>query len=77
MERTGVEETTFANVYTMLKSLSTLDGFAVVSQTRVMQAVNKLGSCHLLLTDEKSSDINQKIILNVTGDDIYYALRRD
>lgn len=72
-----MEETLFANVYTMLKSLSTLDGFAAVSQTRAMEAVNKLGACRLLLTDQKSSDLNQRIILNVSADDVYYALRKD
>lgn len=42
-----------------------------------MAAVNKLGACRLLLTDQKCSDINQKIILNVSADDVYYALRKD
>lgn len=72
-----MEETAFTNVYTMLTSLSTLDGFAIVSRTRAMEAVNKLGACRLLLTDQKCSDINQRIILNVSADDVYYALRKD
>lgn len=77
MERTGVEETTFADVYTMLTSLAALDGFMLVSRTRVLGVVNRLGACRLVLTDQKSSDIYQRIILNVSPDDVYYALRKD
>lgn len=64
-------------VYTMLSSLSTLDGFNTVSQTRALEAVNKLGACRLLLTDQKCSDIHQRIILNVSADDVFYALKKD
>lgn len=61
----------------MLTSLSTLDGFVTVSQTRAIDSVNRLGACRLLLTDQKCSDINQRIILNVSADDVYFALKKD
>lgn len=61
----------------MLTSLGTLDGFVPVSRTRALSAVNRLGACRLLLTDQKTSDIHQRIILNVSSDDVFYALRKD
>lgn len=61
----------------MFASLARLDGFKVVSRTRVLAAVNRLGACRLLLTDQKCSDMYQRIILNVSADDVYYALRKD
>ncbi|XP_022907331.2 origin recognition complex subunit 1 [Onthophagus taurus] len=77
VERTGVEETTFCDIYTMLISIAALDGFQMVAQTVVLRSISRLGACRLLLTDQKSNDYDQKIILNVSSDDVYYALRKD
>lgn len=77
VERTGIEETNFSDVYRMLPSICSLDGFAMVSATVALQAVSKLGACRLLLTDQKANDMDQRIILNISSDDVYYALRKD
>lgn len=77
VERTGVDETTFADVHTMLTSVAAIDGFRMVSSTLTLAAVKYLCACRLLLSDPKSSDLNQRIILNVSADDIHYALRKD
>lgn len=77
VERTGVEETNFQDVHTMLTSVAALDGFQMVTRTRIFAAVSKLAACRLLLTDQKCYDMYQKIILNVSADDVYYALKKD
>ncbi|KAJ8931245.1 hypothetical protein NQ314_015864 [Rhamnusium bicolor] len=77
VERTGVEETTFADVFKMLVSCTAIDGFRMVSSTVALSAVSRLSACRLILTDQKCSDINQRVILNVSVDDVYYALKRD
>lgn len=76
VERTGVEETNFTNISKMLVTLAALDGFKMVSSTIAMAAVTRLGLCRLLLIDQKCSNIYQKIILNVSVDDVYYALTK-
>ncbi|KAJ8978816.1 hypothetical protein NQ317_018906 [Molorchus minor] len=77
VERTGVEETTFADVYKMMVSCMAIDGFKMVSGTVALSAVARLSACRLILTDQKCNDIYQKIVLNVSGDDVYYALKND
>lgn len=61
----------------MLLSVAALDGFQMVSRTVVFAAVSKLSACRLLLTDQKCYNMYQKIILNVSADDVYYALKED
>lgn len=61
----------------MLESVAAIDGFQKVSCTVALSAVSKLGACRLLLIDQKPNDFHQKIILNVSADDVYYALRKD
>ncbi|KAJ3649045.1 hypothetical protein Zmor_020807 [Zophobas morio] len=75
--RTGVEETVFSDVYKMLVSICALNGFTTVSCTVALRAVARLGACRLLLVDQKCHDIDQRIILNVSSDDVYYALKEE
>ncbi|CAH2000719.1 unnamed protein product [Acanthoscelides obtectus] len=77
MERTGIEETSFNDVFKMLMSCCAIDGFQRVSITIALSAVAKLSACRLILTDPKCCDIYQRIILNVSADDVYYALKND
>ncbi|GJQ79166.1 putative origin recognition complex subunit [Trypoxylus dichotomus] len=77
IERTGVEETTISDVYTMFESIATIDGFQNVSYTLALAAVSKLSACRLLLTEQKPNDFHQKLILNVSTDDVYYALKNN
>ncbi|KAJ8923919.1 hypothetical protein NQ315_006695 [Exocentrus adspersus] len=76
VERTGVEETTFADIYKMLISCATIEGFKMVSGTVAFSALARLSACRLILSDPKCSDITQKLILNVSIDDVYYALKK-
>ncbi|CAH1117278.1 unnamed protein product [Phaedon cochleariae] len=75
VERTGVEETTFADVFKMFQTCAAIEGFKMVSTTVALSAVARLGACRLILTEQKGCDIYQRIILNVSVDDVYYALK--
>ncbi|XP_044264249.1 origin recognition complex subunit 1 [Tribolium madens] len=77
VERTGIEETVFSNVYKMLVSLCAVNGFNSVSCTIALRAISKLGACRLLLVDQKCHDVDERIILNVSPDDVYYALKEE
>lgn len=77
VERTGVEETTFTDVFKMFGSVCTLYGFKMVSSTVALAAVARMSASRLILTDHNQNDIFQKIILNVSVDDVYYALKED
>lgn len=72
-----MEETTFSDVYKMLVSCVAIEGFKMVSSTIALSAVSRLSASRLILTDPKCNNITQKLILNVSVDDVYYALRKD
>ncbi|KAL3286652.1 hypothetical protein HHI36_001151 [Cryptolaemus montrouzieri] len=77
IERTGVEESIFGDVYKMLTSLTASEGFTMVNVSLAASAIYRLNSCRLLLIDQKCIDFNQRIILNVSADDVYYALKKN
>lgn len=77
MERTGVEETVFCDIFKMLVSVCALNGFSSVTCTTALKAVSRLSATRLLLVDPKGNDFDQKIILNVSPDDVYYALKEE
>lgn len=72
-----MEETVFEDVYKMLVSLCALNGFRTVTCTIALKAISRLSACRLLLVDSKTSDYDQNIILNVSPDDVYYALQEE
>lgn len=77
VERTGVEETNFGQVYKMLASHAAIEGFKMVSTTIAFTSVARLGACRLILIDPKCNNIHQRIVLNVSADDVFYALKND
>lgn len=70
-----MEETNFMSVFSTLATIAGADGFSGLSSTVVMSAIKQLGACRLLLIEDKNDNIHFKIILNVSSDDVYYALR--
>ena len=77
IERTGKEETTLADVYTTLMSVCAIEDVQMISFTVALGAVSKLTASHLLLADQKSRDINQKLKLRINPDDVFYGLKKD
>lgn len=72
-----MEETTFSDAFKMFISCVAIEGFKMVSVTNALSAVSRLSACRLVLSDPKCNDISQKLILNVSVDDVYYALKKD
>ncbi|KAJ6643974.1 Origin recognition complex subunit 1, partial [Pseudolycoriella hygida] len=73
--RTGVDETVFQQVYRQLESICALNGVTVPDQGIASRICSKLGTSRLLICEHSKASIHQKIMLNVSSDDIYYALR--
>ncbi|KAL9912819.1 origin recognition complex subunit 1 [Glossina fuscipes fuscipes] len=74
--RTGVEETYFMGVYTQFESIANFVGGILVPNTgQVLRLCSKLGAERLIICEHTRNDIFQKILLNVSTDDIHYALR--
>ncbi|KAM8713011.1 hypothetical protein ACLKA7_013343 [Drosophila subpalustris] len=73
--RTGVEETTFLGVYTQVETIAAFMGVSLPAPGRALHICSKLGAERLIICEHSRNDLFQKILLNVSSDDIHYALR--
>ncbi|XP_011505075.1 PREDICTED: origin recognition complex subunit 1 isoform X2 [Ceratosolen solmsi marchali] len=74
VHRTGVEEVVFKYVYFQLQTLCTFDGEKAPNITEALSICARLGSWRLLLCDHSKMDIHQRLLLNVTTDDVHFAI---
>ncbi|KAF7988626.1 hypothetical protein HCN44_001199 [Aphidius gifuensis] len=72
--RTGVEEANFRSVYRQFQNLCTFDGFKPPNISQALEICSRLSASRLLLCEHSRADIEQRIILHVSPDDIHYAL---
>lgn len=73
--RTGIEETSFLGVYSQFEAIAQISGIKVPPPTRSVQLCAKLGASRLLICEHSRMDTYMKILLNVSVDDIHYALQ--
>lgn len=72
--RTSVEEVYFKDAYRQLEALCSFDGIEVPTVTEILAVCARLGASRLLICEHSRNDIYQKILLNVSIDDIHYAV---
>ncbi|KAI8127054.1 Origin recognition complex subunit 1 [Lucilia cuprina] len=75
VNRTGVEETSFSGVYSQIETIAAFMGASIPTPGRALQICSKLGAERLIISEHSRNDIFQKILLNVSMDDIHYALK--
>ncbi|XP_049547940.1 origin recognition complex subunit 1 isoform X2 [Anopheles darlingi] len=75
--RIGIEECCFLGVYNQLETLCAFAGISVPNPGRAMMICARLGAFRLLICENSSSDIYQKILLNINADDVHYALQNN
>ncbi|XP_063883077.1 origin recognition complex subunit 1-like [Scylla paramamosain] len=73
--RTGVEEAQFGRVMDQFVSLCRFDGMKPPCTSVVMMLVNHLTSQRLILTEHSRNDILMRLRLNISIDDVSYALQ--
>ena len=71
--RTSIEEVYFKDAYRQLESLCSFNGIKVPTITETLAVCGRLGASRLLICEHSRNDIYQKILLNVSTDDIHYA----
>ncbi|KAF6204093.1 hypothetical protein GE061_002433 [Apolygus lucorum] len=72
--RTGVEETTVAFIHPQLVSICALEGKRELCVTDILRICTNLADSGLIFAEKESKDINRKISLNISTDDIHYAI---
>lgn len=73
--RTGIEECNFLSVYSQFESLAAFTGVTPPNPGRTIAICNRLGASRLLICENSRNDIFQKILLNISADDVHYALQ--
>ncbi|XP_015116110.1 origin recognition complex subunit 1 [Diachasma alloeum] len=75
ISRTGVEEAVFQNVYKQLEALCSFEGVKTPNISQSLEICSMLSANRLLLCEHSRMDIMQRILLNVSADDIHFALQ--
>ncbi|XP_054720805.1 origin recognition complex subunit 1-like [Uloborus diversus] len=72
--RTGSEETTLLKVYQQMTATCRFEGLTAPTSSEVSSICGQLAASHLILVDNFRNDLHLKIRLNVSSDDVNYAL---
>ncbi|XP_077450878.1 origin recognition complex subunit 1 isoform X2 [Stigmatopora argus] len=75
--RLGLEEATLQQVFMQLQALCRVDGLQPITVSEALAICHRLGACRLLLLETSRLGILQHVRLNVSQDDIFYALKSD
>ncbi|XP_076015516.1 origin recognition complex subunit 1 [Genypterus blacodes] len=75
--RLGLEEATFQQVWVQQQALSRVEGLQPLGVSESQAACQRLGACRLLLLESSRTGILQRVRLNVSQDDVLYALKAD
>ncbi|GAB0088488.1 Origin recognition complex subunit 1 [Sergentomyia squamirostris] len=73
--RTGIEETIFLGVYAQFETLSSISGLSTPPVSSTLEICARLGAFRLIISQHSRTDIYQKIMLNISPDDVHYALQ--
>ncbi|KAF7648089.1 hypothetical protein LDENG_00162130 [Lucifuga dentata] len=75
--RLGLEEATFQQVLVQQRALSRVEGLRPLGVSEALAACRRLGACRLLLLESSRMGILQRVRLNVSQDDVLYALKAE
>ncbi|XP_054593429.1 origin recognition complex subunit 1 isoform X3 [Nothobranchius furzeri] len=75
--RQGLEEATFQQVFVQHQALCRVEGLQPVSVSEGLGVCQRLGACRLLLLESSLLGVLQRVRLNVSQDDVLYALKAD
>ncbi|XP_021699398.1 origin recognition complex subunit 1 [Aedes aegypti] len=73
--RTGIEECCFLGVYSQFETLAAINDIRVPNPGRAIAICSRLGASRLLICENSRNDIYQKILLNISADDVHFALQ--
>ncbi|KAM5248595.1 origin recognition complex subunit 1 [Ctenodactylus gundi] len=75
--RSGLEEATFQQIYSQHVALCRMEGLPFPTMSETMAVCSHLGACRLLLTEPSRNDLLLRVRLNVSQDDVLYALKEE
>ncbi|XP_072275745.1 origin recognition complex subunit 1 [Pyxicephalus adspersus] len=75
--RSGLEEATFQQVFQQHIALCRIEGVQPPTMSETMAVCLRLGASRLLLVESSRNDLYLRVRINVSQDDIMYALKED
>ncbi|NXO10258.1 ORC1 protein, partial [Oriolus oriolus] len=75
--RAGVEEATVQQVYHHHVALCRMEGLQSPTVSEIMAVCSRLGACRLLLVEASNKYLHMRVRLNLSQDDVMYALREE
>uniref|UniRef100_A0A8C3Q193 Origin recognition complex subunit 1 n=1 Tax=Chrysolophus pictus TaxID=9089 RepID=A0A8C3Q193_CHRPC len=75
--RAGVEEATIQQVYHQHISLCRMEGMQSPTVSDILAICARLGACRLLLLESSNKYLHMRVRLNISQDDVMYALKDD
>ncbi|KFP20780.1 Origin recognition complex subunit 1 [Egretta garzetta] len=73
--RAGVEEATVQQVYHQHLALCRIEGMQSPTISEIMAICSRLGACRLLLVESSNKYLHMRVRLNISQDDVMYALK--
>ncbi|NXW08036.1 ORC1 protein, partial [Fregetta grallaria] len=73
--RAGVEEATVQQVYRQHIALCRIEGMQSPTVSEITAICSRLGACRLLLVDSSDKYLHMRVQLNISQDDVMYALK--
>ncbi|NXQ56714.1 ORC1 protein, partial [Anthoscopus minutus] len=75
--RAGVEEATVQQIYHHHVALCRMEGLQTPTVSEIMAICSRLGACRLLLLEASNKYLHMRVRLNLSQDDVMYALREE
>ncbi|XP_056354197.1 origin recognition complex subunit 1 [Oenanthe melanoleuca] len=75
--RAGVEEATVQQIYHHHVALCRMEGLQSPTVSETMAICSRLGACRLLLVEASNKYLHMRVRLNLSQDDVMYALREE
>ncbi|XP_074953721.1 origin recognition complex subunit 1 [Phalacrocorax aristotelis] len=73
--RAGVEEATVQQIYHQHIALCRIEGMQSPTISEIMAVCSRLGACRLLLVESSNKYLHMRVRLNISQDDVMYALK--
>ncbi|KFV14462.1 Origin recognition complex subunit 1 [Pterocles gutturalis] len=73
--RAGVEEATVQQVYRQHVALCRIEGMPSPTVSEIMAICSRLGACRLLLVESSNKYLHMRVRLNISQDNVMYALK--
>ncbi|KFV03220.1 Origin recognition complex subunit 1 [Tauraco erythrolophus] len=73
--KAGVEEATVQQVYHQHVALCRIEGMQSPTVSEMMAICSRLGACRLLLVESSNKYLHMRVRLNISQDDVMYALK--